>query len=44
MTTYKCINCGYKIKKESIPKSCNYCSKENCMKEIENADQILDMV
>ncbi len=44
MKTYRCSQCGYKTKKEIAPRDCNYCSKSNCMKEIEDADKILEMI
>ncbi len=42
MAVYRCSNCGYKTRKNSLPESCNYCSKKESMKEIEDADRILE--
>lgn len=44
MKSYRCSNCGYKTRKESPPRDCNYCSKPGCMKEIEDADKIISAV
>lgn len=44
MKMYSCSNCGYKTRKESLPKECNYCGKKNCMKEVEDAEKILDLI
>jgi rubredoxin len=44
MKTYRCSNCGYKTKKEIVPESCNYCSKKDCMNEIESAERIVEEI
>ena len=41
MVRYNCRYCGYAVERNSKPKSCPYCSKENAMIEEEDADEIL---
>ncbi len=44
MKTYICLNCGYKTRKEQKPDRCNYCSKTGVIKEVEDADKILESI
>lgn len=44
MKKYRCLKCGYKEKKDFFPSQCNYCSEKNCMKEIEDAPEILKSI
>lgn len=42
MATYRCNNCGYKVKKETIPQKCGYCGKANVLVETESAEKLLE--
>ena len=44
MKIYRCTVCGYKTEKEKLPERCNYCSGIDCMREVEDAKKIVEMI
>ena len=43
MTKFRCEACGYSLERNTKPKTCPYCGKNNSMAEEKNAEQILKL-
>jgi len=43
MTTYVCMNCGYRIETEKAAKKCPYCDHAELEKE-KSAEELIDSV
>jgi rubrerythrin len=39
---YTCRYCGYSTEKEKMPMACNFCGKQNAMRQEESADELID--